>query len=395
MHNFRMWIEREFAPSITRMGRQFPAVLVTGPRQVGKTSLLKYLLPKASYVSFDLPSLARQAEENPKAFLSSFEEPALLDEVQYVPSLFRHLKIAIDQNKKPGRFFLTGSQSFTLMQGISESLAGRCGILEMHSLSLDEVLLSFPDFFDGDYIVQGGFPETYTGRFENISDWYSSYLATYLERDVRNIRNVGDLRDFERLLRALALRTGQLLSYSELAKDVGIAPNTAKQWVSVLLASGQIFLLEPYYRNLGKRLIKSPKVYFLDTGLASYLVGLDSWKSLLHSPLVGAFWETHIVGQVIRHFHAKAKRPPIWFWQTAYGEAMDILIEEGGRFSAIECKLNENPGKESLKGFRALQKFYGDKVLIRGLVACRTEHPFPLDKNIKAIHGRLLTKELA
>lgn len=371
-----MWIERKYSPTVLRMARQFPAVLVTGPRQVGKTSLLKHLYPKYQYVSFDVPSLARQAEETPEEFLSSIQGPVILDEIQYVPSIFRHLKVRIDRNRSPGRFLLTGSQTFPLMQGVSESLAGRCGIIDLHSLSFDEAKTSHPDFLDGDYVVRGGFPELYSGSIQKTSDWYASYVATYLERDVRNLKNVGDLRDFERFLRATAIRSGQILSYSELARDIGIAPNTAKQWLSVLVASGQIFMLEPYHRSLGKRLVKSPKLYFVDTGLLCYLVGLDNWQSLNRSPFSGAVWETHVLGQVIRHFHAKGEKPPLWFWRTGAGDEVDLLVEIGGRFIAIECKSTENPSSDDLKGFRAIQRFYGEKVLIKGVIACRTPHPF-------------------
>ena len=255
-----MWIERSYKRALLRMSKQFPAVLLSGPRQVGKTSLLKHLFPSYQFFSFDHPAVARQAEENPDVFFDSIKGPCILDEVQYVPSLFRHLKFRIDQHKKPGSFFLTGSQNFSLMQGVSESLAGRCGILQMHSLSFDELTHSDAQQKLELYIVQGGFPQLYDGTIQEKNDWYASYIATYLERDVRNIRQVGDLRDFERMLRAVAARTGQILSYADLARDVGIAPNTAKQWISVLQASGQIFLLEPYYRSLGKRLTKSPKI---------------------------------------------------------------------------------------------------------------------------------------
>ena len=262
-----MWIARKYEPTLKALFRQFPAVVVTGPRQVGKTSLVRRVFPSHTYVSLDVPSMAEQADKSPEAFIQSFAEPLIIDEVQYAPSLFRHLKVRIDQDKRPGRFILTGSQGFALMQGISESLAGRCGVLSMLNLSARELKDSRQPFDDISYIFKGGYPELYERPEIDPHFWYGAYFSTYLERDVRNILNVGNLRDFDRFLRAVAVRTGQVLSYSDLARDVGIAPNTAKQWISVLQASGQIVLLEPYHRNLGKRLVKSPNCTWPTRGL--------------------------------------------------------------------------------------------------------------------------------
>ncbi|MBI1909854.1 MAG: ATP-binding protein [Deltaproteobacteria bacterium] len=388
-----MWIERYYGSVCERLAREFPAVLLTGPRQVGKTALLRHDYPHSTYVSFDHPAVARQAESNPNEFFASLKEPVILDEVQYVPEIFRHLKVLIDRNRKNGRFFLTGSQSFSLMEGVSESLAGRCGIAEMHSLSLDEISRHDSSVSDAQYIIQGGFPELYKGGIENVKDWFGSYLATYLERDVRNVRNVGDLRDFERLLRALASRTAQLLSYSDLARDVGIAPNTAKQWISILRASGQIYLLEPYFESHGKRLIKSPKLYLMDTGLACYLTGISSWEDLIRSPLTGAIWETFIVGEVVRYFLARGEKYPLWFWRTAYGDEVDLLIERGGRFIAIEAKFAESPSGSDWKGIKALKDFYGEKRIERSYLACRTKHPYlNSDTNTKVIPASSIGK---
>jgi hypothetical protein len=372
----RMWIERDWSRALRALSRAFPAVLVTGPRQVGKTALLQHEFPGERYVTFDDPAVARYAETEPAAFLAELEEPVLLDEVQYVPGLFRHLKRRIDADRRPGRFLMTGSQTFALMQNVSESLAGRCAVLEMTSLSFAEARRALPELGDLEFVVRGGFPELYAGRVERAGDWYAAYLATYLERDVRNLRQVGDLRDFDRFLRATALRSGGLLTYAELARDVGIAPNTAKSWISVLQASGQIYLLEPYHRSLGKRLVKSPKLYFVDMGLACYLLGVQDVGSLRASPLAGALWDGFIVGQVLRHFRVERQRPPLWFWRTAYGEEVDLLIERGGRFIAIECKLAEQPGPDALRGFRSLVDIYGDGALETGLVIARPSRPY-------------------
>jgi len=389
-----MWIARKYENTITALFRQFPVVVLTGPRQVGKTALVRRVFPEFAYASLDLPSLAAQAEHNPEGFLRGRGEPLIIDEVQYSPSLFRYLKVLVDENKSPGRFILTGSQNFLLMQGVSESLAGRCGILNMLNLSATELKDAFGRFDENLCLFQGGYPELYSGPDINPQFWYSSYLSTYLERDVRNILNVGSLRDFDRFLRAVASRTAQVLSYSDLARDVGIAPNTARKWISVLQASGQVFLLEPYYRNVGKRLVKSPKLYLCDTGLASFLMGFENWDGVARNPAVGALWETHVVMQVVKHFYSLGRMAPLWFWRTSHGDEVDLLIEQGGRFIAIECKYAEHVDHTSLKGIKALMKLHGRDSLIAGYVASRTLHPYPLVDNVSVVSGSFIDQQL-
>ncbi|MDZ7582401.1 MAG: ATP-binding protein [Deltaproteobacteria bacterium] len=389
-----MWITRKYERTLAALSRQFPAVVLTGARQVGKTSLVRRVFPEHAYVSLDLPAAAEQAENSPDRFLGDYPEPLVIDEVQYAPALFRHLKVKIDADKRPGRYVLTGSQNFPLMQDISESLAGRCGVLQMLNLSFGELMTSAPDVSEGAYLTKGGWPELHARSDLDPHFWYAAYLSTYLERDVRNILNVGSLRDFDRFLRAAAARTGQLLSYSDLARDVGIAPNTAKQWISVLQSSGQIILLEPYYRNLGKRLVKSPKLYQCDTGLALFLMGFDSWEAAARSPLVGALWETHVVMQVVKHFTAKGRSVPLWYWRTASGAEVDLLIERGGRFTAIEAKFTERPEGGDLKGFEALESFYGPNSLSNGIIACRSARAYKMTAGIYAVPAKKIDQHL-
>ncbi|MDD1777897.1 MAG: ATP-binding protein, partial [Candidatus Helarchaeota archaeon] len=333
-------------------------------------------------ISLDLPSVAGQVEGSAERFLRTRREPLILDEVQYAPSLFRYLKAIIDEDKRAGRFILTGSQNFLLMQGISESLAGRCAVLNMLNLSAAELMEAFGGFDEDMYLFKGGYPELYARPDIDPHFWYGGYLSTYLERDVRNILNVGSLRDFDRFVRAVASRTAQVLSYSDLARDVGIAPNTAKKWISVLQASGQIFLLEPYYRNVGKRLVKSPKLYMCDTGLAAFLMGFENWEAVSRHPMVGALWETHVVMQVVKYFFSSGKAAPLWYWRTSQGEEVDLLIERGGRFIAIECKYAENVGQGAPKGLKALVKAHGRESLIAGYIASRTSRPYPLPDHV-------------
>ncbi|MEA2085314.1 MAG: AAA family ATPase [Thermodesulfobacteriota bacterium] len=394
LQNIRMWVSRKYESTLKALFTQFPVVVLTGARQVGKTSLARRVFPDCSYVSLDLPSQAAAAEQSPETFLRGYQEPVIIDEVQYAPSIFRHIKTIVDQDKRPNRFLLTGSQNFLLMQGVAESLAGRCGVLNMLNLSLEEVTGTIPDHGETSYLSKGGYPELYSRQNINPHFWFVSYLSTYLERDVRNILNVGNLRDFERLLRALAMRTGQILSYSELARDVGIAPNTAKKWISVLQTSGQIFLLEPYYRNLGKRLVKSPKLYMCDIGMAVFLMGFESWGNVVRHPVVGALWETHVVMEVVKYFYSRGKNIPLWFWRTGSGEEVDLLVEQGARFTAIEAKYSEQPGHSSLRGIKALKKMYGDKSVIKGYVASRTSQPYPVADSIIAVPGGEISKFL-
>jgi hypothetical protein len=254
----------------------------------------------------------------------------------------------------------------------------------MNTLSLREILAAKPKLDVLDFLVRGGFPALHAGEPVEPRDFYASYLATYLERDVRNLKAVGALRDFDRFLRACAIRTGQILSYSDLARDIGVAPNTAKAWISVLEASGQIRLLEPYHRSLGKRLVKSPKLYFMDTGLACRLAGIHDRATLLASPMAGALWETWAIGQVIRHFQVRRETAPLWFWRTSEGHEVDLLIERGGRFTLAECKLSETPDESAARGFGAFARVYGEGSVAEALVICRAPRAYALASPVKA-----------
>ncbi len=383
-----MWIRRNYEKTLQEMVAQFPSIILTGPRQVGKTSTLLRIFPEYTYVSFDLPYNAAKAEESPESFLDEQGDKLIIDEVQYAPSLFSYLKVRIDSDRRPGRFLLTGSQHFSLMDNISDSLAGRCGILNMLGLSAAELVASGMPWQEPDFIWKGGMPELYARPEITPEYWHTSYLATYLERDVRNILNVGNLRDFDRFLRACAMRIGQLLSLSDLAKDVGVSPNTIKSWLSVLQTSGQIFLLEPYYRSLGKRLTKSPKLYFTDTGIAAFLLGFETSDSLHRSHFAGQFWENYVVLEYLKNLRESGKQPRMWFWRTQSGEEVDLIIEKSGEVLAIESKFSEQPGEKEVRGLkRFIQQMKGKA---RGFVACRTPQSYPISSDIEAVPARSL-----
>lgn len=271
------------------------------------------------------------------------------------------------------------------MQGISESLSGRCAIINLHSLSIQEISNKRKsDEFE--IMLTGGYPELWANRKINKDLWYSSYISTYLERDVRNILNVGSLREFERFLRALASRTGQLLSYADISRDVGISVSTAREWLSVLNTSRQVFILEPYYRNLGKRIVKTPKVYIADIGLAIYLNGIRNKSQLLESSILGNLWETFIINEIYRNYMIKGIKPDLWFWRNATGNEVDCLIEIGGKYYIFEIKFSELADKKDLKGIKSFEKMYGKQNIKKSFIICRTRNKYNIDKKTEAIN---------
>lgn len=367
-----MWIPRELNATLVATASNRPAVVLTGCRQAGKTTLLVRSFPDHTYVSLDVPMVAEEAEHSGGEFLKKYPPPIIIDEVQYAPSLLRHVKADIDTHRDgTGRFLITGSQDFALMEGVTESLAGRSALLTLHSLSAKEYEASSGTKIDRDTLVDwmlvGGYPELHS-RGLDAERFYGDYLATYLERDVRSILGVRNLREFDRFMRLCAARTGQLVSYSSLATDLGVSPNTVKSWLSVLNASNIVFLLEPYFENLGKRIVKTPKLYFLDTGLCSYLLGARSPEDLIRSPMLGAIFETHVLGQIVRHFANQGRRSEIYFYRDHHGREVDFLIPSAGRFALIECKWAESP-KPAQRGFLEIESLVGsDRIISQTIV---------------------------
>lgn len=401
-----MFTPRTLAKTIRQANGTFPILLVTGPRQVGKTTLLEHCATKSrAYVSLDDLSARQLAQEDPALFLQRYPPPVLIDEIQYAPALFPFIKIAVDGFKKCGQFWLTGSQPFHLMRNVSESLAGRVAILRLLGLSLAELkgkasparpFLPTPETLRKHKAQRGlSLSEVYktiwTGSYPGVAlhpktnreIFYSSYLQTYIERDVRDLARVGDERSFVKFVRAAAARTGQLLNMADLARDVDIDPKTAKSWLSILETSGLIYLLEPYHTNVTKRLIKSPKLYFLDAGLCCHLTRWTSPEALEAGAMSGALLETFLFSEILKSYWFNGKEGSFYYYRDKDGAEVDLLIEENGVFYPMEFKKTSHPGKEAIRNFGALENL--NIPLGHGGVVCLADRWLPLTSKVDII----------
>jgi uncharacterized protein len=332
-------IPRAGSPFLGTLASQFPVVAITGPRQSGKTTLARAQFPSHPYVSLENLDTALRAREDPRGFLASYPQGAIIDEIQRVPSLLSYLQQIVDENPRPGTYVLTGSQQFGLLGAISQSLAGRVGLLELLPFSLDELFETYPDELrDSDQALWRGWYPPVFDRGLDPELWYSSYISTYLERDVRQIENIRDLAAFRRFLALCAGRTGQLVNLSAFAGDCGVSHNTIKAWLSVLEASYLVRLVQPYHHNFNKRLVKAPKLYFLDTGLAARLLGIRDASQLRTHPSRGALFETFVYGELLKRRLNGHSPWDIYFWRDQVGDEVDFILENGESFVAIEAK---------------------------------------------------------
>ncbi len=357
-----MYIKRLIENTIQKAAKTFPVVILTGARQSGKTTLLQHLYQNThTYLSLDELDIRLIAANDPRGFLSRYKLPLIIDEIQNVPQLLPYIKAVVDREKKPGLFVLTGSQQFSVMKNVSESLAGRVAILNLYPFMLEEITDNFSEneieiknFLQNlpfksnhknkkinlsSWLLNGGYPALFVNKDISKNLWFSSYIQTYIDRDIRGNIKGENIIDFERFLKFLASRTAQELNYSTLSRELGLSVPTIKSWISLLESNSIIYLLQPYYKNFGKRIIKSSKIYFLDTGLVCFLVGIQSEEHLINGPMAGAIFETSIISNFLKRFKALDNHCNIYYWKNISGIEIDLIIEYGNKLYPIEIKL--------------------------------------------------------
>lgn len=388
------FIKRHIEKTIERLSSSYPAVLITGARQTGKTTLLKKITDSQNiqYLTFDDPIEEQSAKNDPKSFLEFHPYPFMFDEIQYIPDLFRYLKIQIDQNRQNGMYFLTGSQQFKLMETASESLSGRIGIVQLYPLSAREIredensesFIPTKDFIlarnsllkqrDSNVkktwlsIYTGGYPEVVKGNVLP-KDFYANYLKTYIERDIKKLTQVADEMQFLQFISVAAARTGQLVNYSDISKDCGISEVTAKKWLSLLVSSGLVYLLQPYSANIEKRVVKTAKLYFMDTGLAAYLTRWSNPDVMQSGAMAGAFFETYVISEIIKSFSNNGEEPPIYFYRDKDKYEIDLLIEQNNILYPVEIKKTATPSSDDAKNFFITKRIKNIKIA-QGIIIC-------------------------
>jgi predicted AAA+ superfamily ATPase len=392
----------------------YPAAIVTGPRQAGKTTLLKEVIKGVKYVTLDNHNARIMASETPSLFFMQYEPPLIVDEIQYEPGILHNVKIIADETKKKGQFYLTGSQAFHLMKDVTESLAGRAGVLELLGLSyreirgvaidtefypttahMDAIKISVPEFDYHEIISvmqKGFFPAVYENGYDQEAReiFFNDYISTYIERDVSALSQVADKSAFVKFITATASLTGQHLNLTTLAQMAGKEVNTIKRWLSILEISGLIFILEPYYDNMAKRLTKTPKLYFLDTGLACCLCGWNSPEQLIKGAMSGHMFETFVMSEILKSYKNAGKNTRMRFsyYRDREGREIDLIIEKEGTLHPVEIKLTGDPKRSDITAFKGLERL--QKPVGEGGIICMCDSPLFLTEKYKAIPANMI-----
>ena len=356
MFNLQIMIKRDLAEELKKAARRFPSITLTGPRQSGKATLCRALFPSLPYATLEATDVRSFARDDPRGFLAQFAGGAIIDEVQRVPDLLSYLQGVIDEEPAPGRWILTGSQNLSLLESVSQSLAGRTAIYHLLPLSRCEILRfdRYPVSLE-ETLFAGTYPRVFDRGLEP-ADWFRSYVATYVERDVRSINNVGDLATFQRFVELCAGRTAQLVNYSSLANDCGISQPTAKAWLSILETSFLVFRLPAFHSNLRKRLVKMPKLHFYDTGLVCWLLGIRTPDQLRSHPLRGSVFETWVVSEITKHRLNRGESPRLSFYRDRNGAEVDLIIEQPSHRTLVEAKSGETVSANLFAGAQRVQE---------------------------------------
>lgn len=359
-------IPRDLTSTLTTLLQQYPVVTVTGPRQSGKTTLCRACVPNLPYVNLEAPDERAFAVDDPRGFLGRFPAGVILDEIQHVPDLLSYIQVRVDETGQPGQFLLTGSHQLELDPHISQSLAGRTALLRLLPLSIAERMQVETATSYDTWLFQGGYPRVLVQDLDPVRA-YADYFQTYIQRDLRELIQIKDLRLFEKFVRLAAGRTGQVLNLQNLAADTGVSGHTAKAWLFMLEASYIVFLLPPWFANIGKRLVKSPKLYFCDTGLACYLIGLRAAEQLASHPLRGALFETLLVSEALKQRLHHGHPPDLYYYRDSSGMEVDLLLDRGDRLDALEIKAGETVAVDFFKPLEKLADLLPDRLGRRAL----------------------------
>jgi predicted AAA+ superfamily ATPase len=409
-----MYIHRHIEPVVARIAARKPVLVLTGARQVGKSTMLKEVYRNINYITMNRPLVRESARENPSLFFDVNKPPIVVDEIQKVPELFDYVKDIVDEEKFKGQFYLTGSQSIKLMERVSDSLAGRAGIIKMLGLSLRELdgieyrepfttqdehataMARISSGFDYDRLIthihKGFFPELHEtpADLHDWSDFYSSYFQTYMEKDIREMLNIQDESAFIKFVRATASLTGEMLNYTSIAEICGKDINTIKAWMSVLESSGLVYILEPYANNLNKRMIKTPKLYFLDTGLACWLLGWNTPEQMVKGAMWGHIFESFVFSEILKSYYNDGiVKPPLFYYRDIDKNEIDLLILDGETLYPVEIKTTSDPNKSMVKTFRLIEDIPAKK-RGQGAVVCLAKERLPICENVWSLPAQLI-----